>query len=411
MTGKRKTFWIAVLLYLLTASGVALNLANTFANWSEEVETHSLLDAILWNLSPLVFVVPGALIFSHQPRNVIGWLLMVPGLLMASPVDRYLGNITSPTEPYSVIFLFLVWLNNWGWVLLIFPLLFIPLLFPTGRPLSPRWRWVVWMGVGMLAFFTFLATFAQEWGPMDGNASTIRNPIGFISQEWFYTYFNVPWSVALAALSVMSVTSLFVRYKRAGPIEREQIKWLLYACAIFLLWYLPGIWISDLQNDVNVIWSLLFVPAILTIPLSIAIAILRYHLYDIDVLIRRTLVYGALTATLALIYFGGVVLLQSILSAITGESRSEIVTVVTTLAIAALFSPLRKRIQHDIDRRFYRRKYNAEQALAAFALHTRNETDLDQLTGQLVAVVQAAMQPQNISVWLNEAAKGRVTDK
>jgi hypothetical protein len=402
MTGKRKTFWIAVLLYLLTASGVALNLANTFANWSEEVETHSLLDAILWNLSPLVFVVPGALIFSHQPRNVIGWLLMVPGLLMASPVDRYLGNITSPTEPYSVIFLFLVWLNNWGWVLLIFPLLFIPLLFPTGRPLSPRWRWVVWMGVGMLAFFTFLATFAQEWGPMDGNASTIRNPIGFISQEWFYTYFNVPWSVALAALSVMSVTSLFVRYKRAGPIEREQIKWLLYACAIFLLWYLPGIWISDLQNDVNVIWSLLFVPAILTIPLSIAIAILRYHLYDIDVLIRRTLVYGALTATLALIYFGGVVLLQSILSAITGESRSEIVTVVTTLAIAALFSPLRKRIQHDIDRRFYRRKYNAEQAVATFAALARQETDLDELTRQLVALVQTNIQPQHTSVWLRK---------
>jgi hypothetical protein len=140
--------------------------------------------------------------------------------------------------------------------------------------------------------------------------------------------------------------------------------------------FLPGIWISDLQNNVNIVWSLLFVPAILTIPLSIAIAILRYHLYDIDVLIRRTLIYGALTATLALIYFGGVVLLQGILSAITGESRSEIVTVVTTLAIAALFSPLRKRIQHDIDRRFYRRKYNAEQAVATLLLAARKETDL-----------------------------------
>jgi hypothetical protein len=290
--------------------------------------------------------------------------------------------------------------------MLIFPLLFIPLLFPTGRPLSPRWRWVVWMGLGMLVFFTFVAIFALEWGPIEGYGWAIRNPIGFISQEWFDTYFNVPWSVALAVLTVLSVTSLFVRYKRAGLIEREQIKWLLYACAVLIVVFLSGIWISDLENNVNKVWSLLFVPAILTIPLSIAIAILRYHLYDIDVLIRRTLIYGALTATLALIYFGGVVLLQGILSAITGESRSEIVTVVTTLAIAALFSPLRKRIQHDIDRRFYRSKYNAEQALAEFAITARKETDLATLTAQLVSIVQKTVEPEQVSLWLRERPPG-----
>jgi hypothetical protein len=136
------------------------------------------------------------------------------------------------------------------------------------------------------------------------------------------------------------------------------------------------------------------------IPISIAFAVLRYRLWDVDVIIRRTLLYGALSASLGLVYLGMVVVLQWLLVALTGESRSEVVTVITTLAIAALFTPLRRRIQSFIDRRFYPKKYNAEQSLADFALHARNETDLDQLTGQLAAVVQAAMQPEHTAVWL-----------
>jgi hypothetical protein len=240
MTGKMKTFWIVVFLYLLTAAGIAFNLTYILANRAEDGSVYELLDAILWSLSPLAFVGPGALILTRQPRNIIAWLLVVPGLLMSTPLDLYLRNLTSPPETPSIFFLFMIWLNGWGWVLLIFPLLFIPLLFPTGRPLSPRWRMVIWMGVGMLAFFTFVATFAQEWGPIEGYGWAIRNPIGFISQEWFDTYFNIPWSVALSFLTVLSVTSLFVRYKRAGLIEREQIKWLLYACAILIVVFILG---------------------------------------------------------------------------------------------------------------------------------------------------------------------------
>lgn len=401
MMSRKRAFWIALFLCLLSVAGIALNLTLIFTNRAEVGNINEQFDAILWSMSPLAFVVPGALIFARQPRNIIGLLLVVPGLLMATPLDLYLRNLTSPPESPSVFFYFLVWLNGWGWVLLIFPLLFIPLLFPTGRPLSSRWRWVLWLGVGMLVFFTFVATFANEWGPIEGYEWTIQNPIGFISQEWFNIYFNLPWSITLAALTILSVISLFVRYKRAGTLEREQIKWLLYACAIFVFIYIPGIWISDLQNEVNVIWSLLFVLAILCIPLSIAVAILRYRLYDIDVIIRRTLVYGTLSASLALIYLGGVVMMQSVLSALTGESRSEIVTVVTTLVIAALFTPLRKRIQHDIDRRFYRRKYNAEQALSAFAAQARQVTDLDELTGHVVGVVEQTIQPQHVSLWIN----------
>jgi MFS family permease len=404
MTGRRRSLWAAVLLCMLSIAGIAFNLWIIFNNQAQGGDIYEQLDAVLWSLSPLAFVVPGALIFARQPRNTIGLLLVVPGLLMATPLDLYLRSLTSPPVSPSVFFYLLVWLNGWGWVLLIFPLLFIPLLFPTGRPLSSSWRWVLWLGVGMLVFFTFVAAFAQVWGPIEGYQWAVRNPIGFISQEWFDTYFMAPWSTALAALTFLSVISLLVRFKRAGTLEREQIKWLLYACAVFVLIYIPGIWISDMQNEVNVIWSLLFILAILCIPLSIAVAILRYRLYDIDVIIRRTLVYGWLTATLALVYFGGVVFLQGLLVIVTGESRSEIVTVVTTLAIAALFTPLRKRIQRDIDRRFYRRKYNAEQALASFALLVRDETNLDELTGRLVDVVQETIQPADAWLLLRDGA-------
>ena len=405
MMSRKRAFWIALFLCLLSVAGIALNLTLIFTNRAEVGNINEQFDAILWSMSPLAFVVPGALIFARQPRNIIGLLLVVPGLLMATPLDLYLRNLTSPPESPSVFFYFLVWLNGWGWVLLIFPLLFIPLLFPTGRPLSSRWRWVLWLGVGMLVFFTFVATFANEWGPIEGYEWTIQNPIGFISQEWFNIYFNLPWSITLAALTILSVISLFVRYKRAGTLEREQIKWLLYACAIFVFISIPGIWISDLQNEVNVIWSLLFVLAILCIPLSIAVAILRYRLYDIDVIIRRTLVYGGLTATLALIYFGNVLLLQSILSAITGESRSEIVTVLTTLVIAALFTPLRKRIQHDIDRRFYRQRYDAQKTLAAFADSLRNEVELERLVDNLLSVIAGTVQPESLNLWLLPSTK------
>jgi hypothetical protein len=156
---------------------------------------------------------------------------------------------------------------------------------------------------------------------------------------------------------------------------------------------------------------LVFQPLYLVFPIGMGISLLRYRLYDIDLIIRRTLVYSLLTIALGLIYLGVVVFLQNLLGGLTGERQPEIVIVISTLAIAALFTPLRRRIQGFIDRRFYRKKYNAEQALAEFAALARQETDLQALTGQLMEVVQGALQPQNISVWLNEAGQGPVTDR
>ena len=196
------------------------------------------------------------------------------------------------------------------------------------------------------------------------------------------------------------MASLFVRFRRADPVERSQLKWLLYAGGVFLIVYAGAGFASNLSG--NDLFEIALLLSILSLPAAIAIAILRYRLYDINVVIRKTLVYTAVTALLALVYFGSVVLLQRLVSVLTGIEQSPLAVVVSTLAIAALFTPLRRRIQDAVDRRFYRKKYDAQQVLAQFALTARDETDLDPLLGELTRVVQETMQPEGVSVWLKK---------
>jgi hypothetical protein len=192
---------------------------------------------------------------------------------------------------------------------------------------------------------------------------------------------------------------LIIRYRRAQEIERQQIKWLLYVTVLFAITYSVTGMNSDSPSPLIRALNFLSVPLLLAIPVAIAIAILRYRLYDIDILIRRTLQYSLLTGLLALVYFGGVVLLQSIFHALTGED-SQFAIVISTLGIAALFSPLRLRVQAFIDQRFYRRKYDAEQSLAQFAAIARDEVDQENLTAALLGTVGQAVQPEKVSLWV-----------
>jgi hypothetical protein len=224
----------------------------------------------------------------------------------------------------------------------------------------------------------------------------IENPFGFISENLASILVPVAWFSFLVAFLLAGI-SVIARYRQANGVTREQIKWFVYGgvgIASIGLMTLTPLFADAFLYKIYTNAMLLFVY------LTIGIAILRYRLYDIDVIIRRTLVYGALTATLALVYFGGVVVLQELFQAITGQHQSPIATVISTLGIAALFTPLRRRIQRDIDRRFYRKKYDAQKTLEAFAARARDGVELDQLTTHLMDVVHETMQPESVSLWL-----------
>ena len=195
-----------------------------------------------------------------------------------------------------------------------------------------------------------------------------------------------------------AVISLFVRFRRARGDEQQQIKWFASAAALTLVWIfvLEQSTLSGVPGAIAVLSGLLVLPSI---PIATGIAILRYRLYDIDILINRTLVYGSLTATLVALYFGAIVVLQRVFVLLTGQ-QSTLAVVASTLVIAALFNPLRRRIQSFVDRRFYRRKYDAAKTLEAFSTKLKNETDLDALSDDLVGVVRETMQPAHVSLWL-----------
>ncbi len=378
-------------------------------NGGTQEDALKLINLFLSGFIPIVFALVGALIVSRQPRNVIGWLVMTPSIVLVidGALKSLIQNMTVPQAEPSISLVLIVWFVGADWVGFIFPLFFIALLFPTGSPPSPRWRWVVGYGIALVAFFLVVSFFVRTITldpEMYGVDWTIRNPVGFIPDSVINAIFSTGWwGLALAILTVLSAVSLVVRYRRAAAVEREQIKWILYACGLFALAYAPSLSAQgNLQGVLGALLSILLIAGVLGIPIAIGIAILRYRLYDIDIIIRRTLIYGGLTVTLGLAYFGGVVLLQELFQVITGQHQSPIATVISTLGIAALFTPLRRRIQRDIDRRFYRRKYDAQKMLERFAASARDEVELDQLTAHLVAVVQETMQPDKVSLWLRK---------
>jgi hypothetical protein len=410
---KSRAPWIAWVLSGFVLLAAILNVLNELSNPKPGASIFGLFgELVVVGLIPIVFAAVGALIVSRQPRNLIGWLLLGPAFSQAvSPLLPNFQSWTTAPSPVTLSIYLALWLNGWGWLVLIFPVFLVMLLFPTGRPPSPRWNWVGYLALGMVAVFLFFSTFVDVF-TIDGAAWEVSNPIGFVSSSVINgSFFLGLWAIGLLTLAVSCVSSLVVRYRRASPLERQQIKWLLYACGLFgacyaasVTFYLFG---GVILLGIGII-SLLTFLAMATIPVAIAIAILRYRLWDIDVIIRRTLVYGALTLTLALVYFGSVILLQSLVTAVGGQ-QTAVVTVISTMVIAALFTPLRRRIQRDIDRRFYRKKYDAEKIVAAFGASLREEVDLEDLQAQIVAVVQETLQPETVSLWLWHEKKREVS--
>jgi hypothetical protein len=339
------------------------------------------------------FGLVGALIIWQRPGNTLGWILATIGLLAAwgASADTYVDQ----ARDEGLLYLVSVWMSLWYWFpLLGLTLVFTPLLFPDGRPPSPRWRFVVWGASSALVLIGFLAAFRER---IEFQGISMDNPVGIpgIEDPEKSILGSVLFGFFLLFL-VLALVSVVVRYLRSGDVQRQQIKWLMLATALSaLMVFFEEITGIELDTEVP------FAVSIALFPLAIAVAIFRYRLYDIDVIINRALVYGVLTASLALVYVGGVVGLQRLLSPLFGESN-QLAVVVSTLAIAALFNPLRRRIQSFIDRRFYRHKYDARKTLESFAARLRQETDLDDLGADLVSVVSETMQPAHVALWLRE---------
>ena len=344
----------------------------------------------------------GAIVASRLPHSPIGWLFCAIGLTFgvahfSAEYAAYALLAPSRSLPAGEVF---AWLTSWVWVGGLGLIVYLDLLFPDGRLPSVRWRW--------FARFTALAllpaAILAALSPGLILSSTLRNPLGIEELP------NASKTVEafMYGLVVVGAASMLSRLRHAGRIERQQIKWFAYATAAAI----SGVILKNtIYPAVGVIWLwwvglILTTVGVVSSPVAMGIAIFRYRLYQIDILINRTLVYGSLTAVLAAVYLGGVVFLQYAFRSLTGEG-SQLAVVASTLIIAALLIPLRRRIQSFIDRRFYRRKYDARKTLEAFSAKLRDETDLDALSEDLVGVVRETMQPAHISLWLRPDSAGK----
>ncbi|MDQ3376968.1 MAG: hypothetical protein M3533_08715 [Actinomycetota bacterium] len=355
----------------------------------------------------VAFSVVGALIASHRPRNPIGWVFCAAALFQGlANIGTEYATYALITEPGSVpLGAGMSWLGSWIWAPgLGLILVFLPLLFPDGRLPSRRWLWVGWVGGASIAMISVLALILlwPERGPALLGAP-VREEGG---PRWTLDVLveTVAFPLMLIA-GLAAVVSLFARFRRARGEERQQIKWFAYAAALTLFWIFLVEVLPDSSPLFEAFTAVVGVLVIPSIPIAAGVAIMRYRLYDIDRIINRTLVYGALTVFLALIYFGSVVGLQYVFRTLAGGD-SNLVIVASTLTIAALFSPLRRGIQTFIDRRFYRNRYDAAKTLEAFSATLRDETDLGRLGDDLVAVAQETVQPAHASLWLRRSSGG-----
>ena len=362
----------------------------------------------------LAFPIVGALVASRRPQNPIGWLCLASGLLwmLLAVTDSY--SVYGVARPGSVPFPVAVGTigNQWLWVPTVGLLgIYMILLFPDGRLPSKRWRPLAWLSGVMIVLLSITEGLAP--GPLE-NQGGVRNPFGLEALPWLVdvSYIVLP---LLPLCILASAVSMVLRFRRSRGEVRQQIKWVAFVASFSGLLYLI-VMISQLVFVLNVSesdgsvprfpwWAeVLFSVAVLGfagVPVAIGFAVLRYRLYDIDVVINRTLVYGSLTAMLVALYFGSVAATQTILRALTGQTEQpQLAVVVSTLVIAALFNPLRRRIQSFIDRRFYRRKYDARKTLEAFSARLRQETDLETLNSDLADVARETMQPAHVSLWL-----------
>jgi hypothetical protein len=394
--GKRWT-WVAwsMLAIFLVGVGVGIPLMAANGDFQQDpAQQASLL------LAFTAFMVMGAVIVAHRPGNAIGWIFSAVGLLtgtgfLAWQYAEYAYITRGSPLPGAMLS---AWYNNWWWYpTIILATVFTLLVFPTGRLLSARWRPVTWLAAAITVTVVALSAFAPT---LDlGERTKLRNPIGLAGTPH-------PVQSALGAVlfgllpvcTAAAVVSLVLRFRRSQGVERQQLKWFTYAGVLLVSWSVADLVLPDVA-PLNLFFGL----TIALVPVAAGIGVLRYRLYDIDRLINRTLVYGLLTALLAGVYTGAVLVLGQVFGGVGRDPPSWTVAG-ATLAVAALFQPARRRIQAVVDRRFNRRRYDATRTVEGFSGRLRDEIDLDTLSVELLAVVEQTMQPTAVSLWLRPSA-------
>jgi len=400
VTRTSATTMVAWAMWALALTSYAIAVATTQAGGPNDP-----VAAIVQGLGIFPAITVGAVLAARLPRNLIGWLLLVAGLFYvvtgaATGLADYFG-VNQGGVPVAIWF---AWLSGWTFVpFVVLALVYLPLLFPTGRLLSSRWRVVAW-GAAVAGVAAMVQSAVAPFTPGEYPAA-VQNPLlvnaGGTVGDIATMVGNLSLGVIVVAL-LLAMASLVIRYRRASGIERQQLKWFgavigiagpALAIALVTSNATSGIWV-DVSN---VTWAIGLVGLAL-LPIAVGIAVLRYRLYDIDLVIRRTLVYGVLAALLAAAYGGSVLLLSAVLAPLTAENSLAVAG--STLVVAALFSPVRTRVKSVVDRRFYRSRYDARHELAELSQRLLGEVDLEGVRSEVVATIERTLQPASVSVWL-----------
>jgi hypothetical protein len=400
--GRRSAFWLAWSLWLLVVWSGGLLIAFQLAN--DALSTRELVGALATWVPFLAFATVGVVILARRPGNRIGWLCWAIGfaITLSAWGSRQVWAVLADQDRSSAWAL-LPQLGSTAWLGTLLGLLpFLVLLFPTGRLLSPRWRPVAW-ALGLVVGLYLTARLLTP-GPIDPHlAGNPQNPLGVESAEGLLQLVQTLTGVAAPILILAVLASVVVRFRRARGEERQQLKWFTFVVAAELV-LIPGLG-GVAEQVAPLLGGLVIFPvSISLIPIAIGIAVLRYRLYDIDRVINRTLVYGLLTVLLGAVYLAGVFGLGQLLNPVTGESALAVAA--STLAVAALFQPARRRVQAVVDRRFNRRRYDAAKTIEAFSARLRDQLDLDTLSAELLAVVDQTTEPTRASLWLRPSAPG-----
>ncbi|MCW5874720.1 MAG: hypothetical protein KIS88_08775 [Anaerolineales bacterium] len=399
MKKTKKSRW-PVMVWAMVVAMAILNYSLLFAQ--RHLYPDRFVAELFWRLAALAFAVVGALIISRERRHLIGWLLMVTPIMItvATVWSQFAEPQLAAATTLDVPLFLYVWFNTWSWWLLIGPILLIFYLFPTGKLLSRSWRWGIALVLTAFGLFLFLVTFSLE-AEIGETARILANPIGFLPNEVIGPLLAI-MGFFLVSGSLGSLISVFARYRKSQAVERAQMRWLFVACALFVINYAIGFLIDGYVD--SPLGETLFILTVFAIPISIGIAILRYRLWDVDVVINRSLVYGVLTTLLAALFAGTAAVLSQLAKAAFGEEMQQAAAAVAAIVVASLFTPIRTRVEGAINRRLFPENIDLSQGLVELNANLWNWLSLTRILDSTLEHLEAIYGHEQSAIYLRRSA-------